>query len=120
MTPDPKEFGHEWVEAWNSHDLDRIVSHYAEDIEFRTPMAERLVGTGLILGKAALREYWSKALEIAPHLEFKLQRVYAGHGVVTVAYTNHRGQWAAETCEFGDDGLVHRSSACYWQGTDLI
>ena len=116
MTPEPTAFGQDWVDAWNTHDLDRILAHYADDIEFRTPMAERLVGTGLIQGKPALRDYWSKALEIAPHLRFTLQRVYAGYGTLTVAYTNHRGQWAAETCEFGADGFVFKSSACYWQG----
>ncbi len=113
MMPDPETFGAEWVTAWNSHDLERIVSHYAEDVVFRTPMATRLVGTGLIQGKAALREYWGKALDVAPHLEFELQRVYAGFDVLTIAYTNHRNQQAAETCEFGADGLVIRSSACY-------
>ena len=113
MTPDADEFGAEWVAAWNSHDLDRIVAHYSDDIVFRTPMAERLVGTGLIEGKAALRTYWGRALEVAPHLKFDLQRVYAGFGVLTIAYTNHRDQLAAETCEFGSDGLVIRSAACY-------
>ena len=67
----------------------------------------------MITGNAALRTYWAKALEIAPHLKFDLQRVYAGHGVLTIAYANHRNQLAAETCEFGPDGLVIRSAACY-------
>ena len=113
MTPDAETFGAEWVAGWNSHDLDRILAHYADTIVFRTPMAQRLVGTGVITGKPALRAYWAKALEIAPHLHFDLQRVYAGHGVLTIAYTNHRGQMAAETCEFAADGLVIRSAACY-------
>lgn len=113
MMPDPEDFGAEWIAAWNSRDLDRIVSHYADDVVFRTPRAVSLVGTGVIEGKAALRAYWTKALEVAQELHFDLQRVYAGHGVVTIAYSNHRGQMAAETCEFGPDGLVVRSAACY-------
>ena len=113
MPPDPQAFGAEWVAAWNGRDLDRILSHYAEDIVFRTPRAVQLVGTGLIEGKATLRTYWATPLEVAPNLHFELQGVYAGHGVLTIAYANHRGQQAAETCEFGPDGLVIRSAACY-------
>ena len=113
MTPDPETFGAEWVAASKSRDLDRILSHYAEEIVFRTPRAVRSVGTGVIEGKAALRAYWARAFDVAPNLHFDHQSVYAGHGVVTIAYANHRGQQAAETCEFGPDGLVIRSAACY-------
>ena len=28
-----KQFAREWVEAWNDHDLDRVLAHYAEDFE---------------------------------------------------------------------------------------
>ena len=31
-------FAEEWITAWNTHDLDRILSHYAEDIVFRSPV----------------------------------------------------------------------------------
>ena len=27
------EFAAEWIEAWNAHDLDRILSHYTDDFE---------------------------------------------------------------------------------------
>jgi ketosteroid isomerase-like protein len=26
-------FASEWIEAWNSHDLDRILAHYSDDFE---------------------------------------------------------------------------------------
>jgi len=29
------KFAREWVEAWNCHDLDKIMTHYAEDFEMR-------------------------------------------------------------------------------------
>ena len=31
-----------WVEAWNSHDLDRIMTHYEDAIELTSPVAARL------------------------------------------------------------------------------
>lgn len=89
------------------------MAHYSGDVVFRTPMAERLVGTGLIESKAALRTYWGRALEVAPHLKFDLQLGYARFYVLTIAYTNHRDQLAAETFGFGSDSLVNRSAACY-------
>lgn len=29
----------EWIQAWNSHNLDAILSHYAEDIVLVSPIA---------------------------------------------------------------------------------
>src|ERR1700727_1250445 len=29
-----QEIINDWFEAWNSHDLDRIMQHYAEEVEF--------------------------------------------------------------------------------------
>jgi hypothetical protein len=30
-------FAAEWIAAWNSHDLDRVLSHYSETFEFSSP-----------------------------------------------------------------------------------
>jgi hypothetical protein len=38
-TPEPDAFAAEWIAAWNAHDLDRILSHYAADAVVRTPVA---------------------------------------------------------------------------------
>ncbi|MEW5745619.1 MAG: nuclear transport factor 2 family protein [Nitrospirota bacterium] len=29
MIPEPAVFAQEWINAWNSHDLDRILNHYS-------------------------------------------------------------------------------------------
>ena len=34
----------DWMDAWNRHDLDSILSHYAEDVEFTSPFVVRLMG----------------------------------------------------------------------------
>ena len=34
-----------WVEAWNSHDLDRIMTHYEDAVELTSPAAAQLFGT---------------------------------------------------------------------------
>lgn len=32
-TVDITDFAHEWIAAWNAHDLERILAHYADDVE---------------------------------------------------------------------------------------
>ena len=40
---DPAVFANHWIKAWNSHDLEAILSHYAEDIVFLSPIAAALI-----------------------------------------------------------------------------
>ena len=54
---DHDAFAAEWLAAWNAHDLERILSHYAEGVTFLSPVAARMTGNGRVEGKAALRAY---------------------------------------------------------------
>ena len=108
-------FADEWIAAWNSHDLDRVLSHYAPETVFLSPIAQKLVGNGRVVGISALRSYWGKALANLPQLKFELLKVLVGHTCLTVLYVNHRNQQAAETFEFASDGKIVRSFACYTQ-----
>lgn len=108
-----RAFAEEWIAAWNAHDLDRIVSHYAPEIVFLSPQAERRVGNGRVAGIQALRAYWGPALKAQTQLRFDLIDVLTGHECVTILYRNHRGQSVAETCEFDSSHKVVRSFACY-------
>jgi ketosteroid isomerase-like protein len=107
------EFATAWIEAWNAHDMDRILAHYAEDVTFSSPRAELIVGEGRLSGKAALEAYWRKALGRQPELRFELDEVRVGYRCLTILYRNHRQQRAAETFEFDESGQVTRSCACY-------
>ncbi len=109
----PKDFAKDWEDAWNSHDLDRILSHYSEDIVFCSRKAAALVGAGTLHGKAALRDYWGKALAKQPDLRFRVQEVFVGHDMLVIVYLNHRDVRAAETLRFAPDGLVCEASACH-------
>ncbi len=110
---DYNAFAREWQDAWNSHDLTRILSHYSEDIVFRSHKAMRLVGSGEVRGKGALRAYWAQALEGQPDLRFRVKDVFHGHGMLVISYVNHKGILAAETLRFGPGGLVAEASACH-------
>jgi hypothetical protein len=108
-------FATEWIEAWNAHDLVRILSHYADDIIFRSPRIALVLNEPrtFVSGKDALRDYWRRALERSPSLHFTLDRIYFGSDSLTIAYRNHRGEQAAETFVFRSDGLVVESIATY-------
>ncbi len=106
-------FAAQWEAGWNSHDLDRILSHYSEDIVFRSQKALALVGRGELHGKAELGAYWGRALAAQPDLRFEVRQVFGGHEMCVIVYGNHRGVEAAETLWFGADGLAVRAAACH-------
>ena len=39
--PASRRFAAEWIEAWNAHDLERILAHYADDFEMASPSSCR-------------------------------------------------------------------------------
>lgn len=110
---DPAAFADQWIADWNSHDLDRILSHYAADIVFNSPKAKLLTGDGVVRGTSALRAYWTEGLARRPALRFTLDAVFTGHESITLLYTGEDGRRAAETVIFDEAGKVVRSTACY-------
>ena len=106
-------FAEEWIAAWNSHDLDRILSHYSEDLAFSGPFVTRVTGeaSGVLKGKEHVRSYWAKALQLVPELRFELIDTLLGINSVVLYYKNARGLLNAEVFEFDADGRVCRSAA---------
>jgi ketosteroid isomerase-like protein len=108
-------FAQEWVDSWNSHDLDRIMSHYADDFEMTSPFIVTLLQepTGTIKGKENVRAYWAKALERIPDLKFALLEVLISVDSITIYYNAVFGQRAAEVLFFDGNHKVRRSIAHY-------
>ena len=110
-----ERFAKEWIEVWNAHDLNAILSHYADDVVFHSPRIAQVMGERIdrVAGKPALARYWGKALANAKDLHFTFDRLYLGSDSLTIAYRNHRGQHAAETFVSDGRGLVKESVATY-------
>ena len=110
-----ERFAHDWIAAWNSHDLGRILAHYAEDFEFASPKIVELMGesSGRLCGKRAIRPYWAKALARTPDLKFELLTALAGIDSVVLYYKGAHGRLAAEVFEFDNGGVVRKSAAHY-------
>lgn len=108
-------FAEEWIAAWNSHDLDRILSHYTDDFEFSSPLIVELMGepSGTLRGKAAIRTYWTKGLARQPSLRFTLIEVLCGVRSVVINYARHDDRHASEWFELDANGVVVRSAAHY-------
>ena len=47
------EFARKWVDAWNAHDVDRVLEHFTEDAEFYSPFIVTIAKepTGRLVGK---------------------------------------------------------------------
>ncbi len=110
-----ERFAAEWVEAWNAHDLDRVLSPYADDFEMSSPYIVQMAGepSGTLRGKAAVGAYWNRALELIPDLKFELLKVFAGTNSITLHYKEARGSLAAEVLHFGPDRKVVKAFAHY-------
>jgi len=108
-------FAAEWIAAWNARDLERILSHYADDLVFSSPFIAMRFGepSGALAGKAAVRAYWADGLARQPALRFSLRAVHVGVESVVLHYDRHDGRVGAEHFEFGPDGRVVRASAHY-------
>ena len=115
-----KQFADEWINAWNSHDLDRIMSHYAEELEFYSPLIVRLNinPDGRITHKTDLRDYFKIGLEKFPDLHFSLQHVLVGLNSVVLYYGSVNNTLSAEFMLFNEEGKISQVRAHYTQKTD--
>jgi ketosteroid isomerase-like protein len=105
--------GRTWVDAWNSHDLERVLSLYAEDIEMTSDRIPALgfAACGTLRGKESLRAYWSKALTLIPNLHFTLIDTYVSPDSVVVFYENERGKKICEYLRLNAEGCIIQGSA---------
>jgi predicted ester cyclase len=110
-----RQFADDWVRAWNSHDLDAIMSHYASQISLTSPVAARLLNnsSGLVAGEAALRDYFKRGLQAYPTLTFELLDVMWGLSSVILYYKNQKGTKTGEFMELDAAGKILRVVANY-------
>jgi len=109
------ELATEWVAAWNSHDLERILSHYTDTFEMRSPLiVERGFAPGGVLrGKDAIRPYWAAGLAATPPIRFELLAAYAGVDSIVIHYRSVGRRLVTEVLELDGERRIVRGSACY-------
>src|SRR5882672_2764218 len=106
-------FAGEWIEAWNLHDLDRILSHYDAAVEFHSPFVARIAGepSGILRGIDRLRPYFAEALKRYPDLRFTDVRALAGVSSLTLTYRSVSALHAAEVLRLNEAGKIVRVDA---------
>ena len=104
----------DWIAAWNARDLERVLGHYAEEVEVCSPLVVERLGRsdGWLRGKAELRAYFARGM-VKPALRFALVDVRLGVNAACVIYDREGGVRVADTVEFDEAGLIRRMVACY-------
>ena len=104
------EFAASWIEAWNSHDLDRIAAFYSENALLSSPFVRTITGGNAtsIRGRLALQDYFSAALQRFPSLYFRLRAVYAGEEDVILVHDSVNGLVATEKLNLNEKGQIVR------------
>lgn len=110
-----ERFAHEWVEAWNSHDLEAVLSHYSDDFEMSSPfiIAFSPESGGTLRGKKAVAQYWAAALEKFSDLHFVLDSAFVGADSIALTYTSVLDKKAVEVFFFDENGKVVKAAAHY-------
>jgi ketosteroid isomerase-like protein len=113
--PFAEGFARDWLAAWNSHDLERILSHYTDSFEMSSPYITQLASeaSGSIKGKDAVRAYWANALAQFPGLRFDLLDILLGVDSLTLYYEGAKGRPVAEVFHFDAAGKVSKAYAHY-------
>jgi ketosteroid isomerase-like protein len=112
-------FLQDWLEGWNAHDVDRIMSHYAEDAVFESPSVLALgAGDGRLRGRDAIRALYASALARFPRLRFEMEdAIERPWGLLIVyrklhVYAESPGS-TAELFFLDDAGMVRRNVVCW-------
>ena len=110
---------HKWVKAWNDHNLDAILSLYADEVEFSSPKIKVILGENkncTITSKTELRKYFSAGLKRFPNLKFNITDFTVSRNKLVLEYSANLEEKSIlnviEKFEF-EDGLVKKSGAYY-------
>jgi hypothetical protein len=82
-----RQFAADWVAAWNSGDLERIFTYYADE------------GEGISSAR--------------PPLRFELIAPYAGVSTIAIHYRSVGRRCVVEVLDFDDDHRAIRGNACH-------
>ncbi len=82
---------HAWFEAFNAHNLDKLLSLYDEDAEHFSPKLKirHPETNGIVKGQTALRTWWEDAFERLPSLQYKVTSLTADSDRVFMEYVRH-------------------------------
>ena len=109
-----------WINAWNSKDIELILSLYSDNIKFSSPKIKKLFSDydiNIIKDKDSLKNYFSISLQKFPNLIFESVDFVTKDNIIIleyVAYPNDQVKWnILEKFKFDENGKVIESSIYY-------
>jgi ketosteroid isomerase-like protein len=103
---------HKWFDAFNSHNLDQLLSLYDDEAEHFSPKLKikKPETNGFVKGKKALHDWWEEAFEQLPTLNYKVTSLTANENRVFMEYVRTvEGQdnmLVAEVLEIKEEKIV--------------
>ena len=103
---------HAWFVAFNSHNLEKLLSLYDNDAEHFSPKLKirHPETNGLVTGKIALRNWWQEAFDRLPTLNYKVTSLTANSDRVFMEYVrtvqNEEDMLVAEVLEIKEGVIV--------------
>ena len=87
----PREIALAWLDAFNAHDVERLVALYADDATHTSPKLRALHPStgGKLVGRAALAAWWRDANARLPNLRYELTAITADDRAAILEYTRH-------------------------------
>ncbi|CAF1126022.1 unnamed protein product [Adineta steineri] len=108
-------FTNEWINSWNCHDIDKIMIHCDDSIDFTSPLIIQFNNdpNGRISNKNDLKDYFSRALNKFQDLHFELLNTFLSVNSLVIHYKSVNNMIAAEYFEFNDHGKIIQVKAHY-------
>lgn len=110
-----EEFARKWLDAWNGHDADLILSFYADSVVLVSPVINKALGheDGILLTKIDLKEYCKKIFNDIPELRLKLMTVAVGVEHITIHYSSPEFHLSADVVYFDSEWKIGKTIAYY-------
>jgi hypothetical protein len=97
-----------WIRAWNSGDLGKILDHYTDDVVLYSTAAKRRWNAedGRLIGKLAIESHFRKAFEEVPHMQLEFMKLLYGTDGILLVYKRETGMMTADFVLFNEDGKI--------------
>jgi hypothetical protein len=110
-----QQAAHQWINDWNQRNLENIMTHYADDVQFYSPTVVRRwnIAEGKLIGKALVEQHFRKGIEEVPGIQFEFHSILYGVESVILFYKRETGKLAADLVVFNEAGKVREVRSYY-------
>jgi predicted SnoaL-like aldol condensation-catalyzing enzyme len=112
LTEKNLSIAHLWFEAFNAHNLEKLLSLYDDEAQHFSPKLKirHPETNGLVIGKDALRSWWQDAFDRLPSLHYKVTSLTSNSDRVFMEYIrtveNEPEMLVAEVLEIKDGKII--------------